>query len=135
MSATQPQTRPIGITILAIVAVLATVASIVVGSDLIETGTTVPGAISRLGGLAPVLGVVMILVGALNLVLAYGFWTLKSWGWPLGVGLWAANIVLNVLQYLNDSNVLIPMGISVIVGVAVLYYLFRPHVKAAFGRT
>ena len=134
MQATQPSTRPMGITILAVVAVLATVFSFIAGSDLIGTGTTT-GATSRLGGLAPILGIVMILAGALNLVLAYGFWTLKSWGWPLGVGLWAASIVFDVLQYLNDNSLLITMVISVIISVVVLYYLFRPHVKAAFGQT
>jgi len=133
MQATQPSARPIGITILAVLAVLATVLSVIVASDLIGTGTTT-GSTSRLGGLAPVLGVVLILVGALNLVLAYGFWTLKSWAWPLGVGLWAASIVLDVLQYLNDNSLLVTMAISVLIGVAVLYYLFRPQVKAAFGR-
>lgn len=134
MQATQPSTRPLGITILAIVAVLAVVLSYAAGSDLIRTGTTTD-ATSRLGGLAPVVGIVMILVGALNLALAYGFWTLKSWAWPLGVGLWAASIVLDVLQYLNDNTLLITMAISVLIGVAVLYYLFRPHVKAAFQQT
>ena len=134
MQATQPSTRPIGITVLAIVAVLATVMSVIAGTDLIGAGTTT-GATSRLGGLAAVVGVVMILAGALNLVLAYGFWTLQSWAWPLGVGLWAASIVLDVLQYLNDNSLLITMAISVLISVAVLYYLFRPDVKAAFART
>jgi hypothetical protein len=68
-------------------------------------------------------------------VLGYGFWTLKPWAWTLGVGLQGAGIALNILQFVNDSTQLVSAIISIAISVAILWYLFQPHVKAAFGRS
>jgi uncharacterized membrane protein len=69
-----------------------------------------------------------------NFVVAYGYWRLEPWAWPLGIVTWVATIVSSVLQYMNDNTILVSMAVSVIIALLVLYYLFRPHVRAAFGR-
>jgi hypothetical protein len=51
------------------------------------------------------------------------------------VGLQAAGIVIDILQFVNDSTQLVSAIISIAIAAAILWYLFQPHVKAAFGRT
>ena len=133
-----PIARPIGVTVLAILAAIGGVLLILSGLTL----AGISGAIADtgLGGMATVVGFVVILVGVLYLVLTYGLWTLKPWAWTLGVGLQGASILLTIIQLIGQM--LAPSASSPIVGAvvalaiptAILFYLFRPHVKAAFGR-
>jgi Predicted membrane protein (DUF2127) len=126
--------RPTGITVLAILAAIGGVFGILGGLALISVGTVVATS-SGLGGLAAVLGLIALAYGILSLVLAYGFWTLQPWAWTLGVGLEVAGIVINVLQYINNSSALGGTIFSIAINAIVLWYLYQPNVKAAFGRT
>ena len=132
MSVAQTRTRPIGITILAVVALLGGLLNILVGTDLLGLS----GATSASdGSLAVPVGVLMLLSGALFLVDAYGLWALKAWGWTLAVVLMVLAFVLNLLQYLNDNTLLVPMVVSAVIPAVILWYLFQPSVKAAFDRS
>jgi Predicted membrane protein (DUF2127) len=126
--------RPTGITVLAILAAIGGVFGILGGLALISVGTVVATS-SGLGGLAAVLGLIALAYGILSLVLAYGFWTLQPWAWTLGVGLEVAGIVINVLQYINNTSALGGTIFSIAINAIVLWYLYQPNVKAAFGRT
>jgi uncharacterized membrane protein (DUF2068 family) len=121
--------RPTGVTILAVLAAIGGVFGIIGGLALVGFGGAVAGA-----GLAMIVGLFLLVYGVLALFLAYGFWTLKPWAWTLGVGLQAAGIVLNILQFVNDSKQLVSAIVSIAIAAVVLWYLFQPHVKAAFGR-
>jgi hypothetical protein len=126
--------RPTGITVLAILAAIGGVFGILGGLALIGVGTVVASS-TGLGGLAAILGLIALAYGILSLVLAYGFWTLQPWAWTLGVGLEVAGIVINVLQYINNSSALGGTIFSIAINAIVLWYLSQPNVKAAFGRT
>jgi uncharacterized membrane protein (DUF2068 family) len=126
--------RPTGITVLAILAAIGGVFGILGGLALIGVGTVVATS-SGLGGLAAILGLIALAYGILSLVLAYGFWTLQPWAWTLGVGLEVAGIVINVLQYINNTSALGGTIFSIAINAIVLWYLYQPNVKAAFGRT
>jgi uncharacterized membrane protein (DUF2068 family) len=126
--------RPTGITVLAILAAIGGVFGILGGLALIGVGTVVASS-TGLGGLAAILGLIALAYGILSLVLAYGFWTLQPWAWTLGVGLEVAGIVINVLQYINNSSALGGTIFSIAINAIVLWYLYQPNVKAAFGRT
>jgi uncharacterized membrane protein (DUF2068 family) len=126
--------RPTGITILAVLAAIGGIFGVLGGLALIGIGSIV-ATTSGLGGLAALLGVVALMYGVLSLVLAYGFWTLKPWAWTLGVGLEVAGIVINVLQYLNNTSAIGGTIISIAINAVVLWYLYQPSVKAAFGRS
>ena len=43
-------------------------------------------------------------------------------------------ILQAVLQYMNNNTQLVNMVISIAIAGVILWYLFQPHVKAAFGR-
>jgi hypothetical protein len=126
--------RPTGVTILAILAFIGGIFGLLGGLALVGFSGLVAASGVAGGGFATILGVLLLVYGALALVLGYGFWTLKPWAWTLGVGLQGAGIVLNGLQFINDSTRLVSAIISIAISVAILWYLYQPHVKAAFGR-
>jgi len=127
-----PMTRPMGITIVAIVFVIGLILNIAVATDLLGLTGGIPA--SERGELAVPVGAVLLISGVLELVAAYGLWTLRPWGWTLAVVLMAAAFVKNILQYLNDNSLLIAMIVSAIIPALILWYLFRPHVRSAFRR-
>ncbi|SRR5579875_855562 len=100
--------RPAGITILAILAGLAGLVSIGLG-----VGASFFG-----------FGSFFVLIGLIELGVAFGFWTGAPWGWWLGI----IGAVLDIISILS-LNVL-----GLIIGIVILYYLTRPHVKAWFRR-
>ena len=71
---------------------------------------------------APVLaglGGLFILIGLVELLLAWGLYTGKNW----------ARIVAIIFAILG----LLAIPIGTIISIIILYYLTRPHVKAFFG--
>jgi uncharacterized membrane protein len=65
------------------------------------------------------LGALYILIGVVDLLLAWGLYTGQNW----------ARIVAIVFAIL--SLLAVPLG--TIIGIIILYYLTRPNVKAFFG--
>ena len=116
--------RPLGITIMAVLSAIGGIFGLL--AALVFFG---------LGGIAFVGGLIILAYSLLSLAVAYGFWTLQPWAWPLGVGVQALGIVQAVLQFLNDGSNFFSLLISLAIAGVILWYLFQPHVKAAFGRT
>ena len=127
---TQPTTRerPLGVTILAILAAIGGVLGLLGSVALL-------GLFSAAGGLYMILGLLTIVLSVLYLVFAYGAWTLQPWGWTLGVGLAAASVVITLIGLTQGTQELVGALISLAISGVILYYLFQPDVKAAFGRT
>jgi len=66
----------------------------------------------------------LVIVGLISLAVAYGFWTGSGWGWWLG-------IILAILQIVSIFSLNV---IGFIIGIIMVYYLTRPHVKAWFHK-
>lgn len=132
----QPATapaRPQGVTILAVLAAIGGVLGLLAGIFALGIGGAVAaGGSGALGGLVSLLGIVAIVQGVLALAFAYGAWTLKPWAWMLGIVAFGLSLVLAVLGIINGD--FSGQIISALIAVAILYYLFTPNVKAAFGR-
>jgi hypothetical protein len=136
VSASSP-TRPTGVTILAILAVIGGVLPILVGLTLLGFGGVVYlGDTSVEGSAASVVAWLIVLIGVASLIIAWGFWTLKSWAWLIGVILYAIEIVNVIVAYftVTDSNIVSTIILLIVPGL-ILYYLLRPGVRAAFGRS
>jgi len=84
-----------------------------------------------MAGWAAAVGFVYLLVSAGQIVFAYAGWQMRRWAWPVGVSVAIAWGVANAVAFGASL-------ITAIVGpgcmIVILYYLFLPHVKAAFGR-
>ncbi len=125
--------RPTGITILAILSAIGGVLGLLAALAFLTVGTAVVG--SGLGGFVFVAGILILAYSVLSLILAFGFWGLKPWAWPLGIGVQALGIVQTLLQFANNSSNITSLVIGLGIAAFILWYLFQPHVKAAFGRT
>jgi uncharacterized membrane protein (DUF2068 family) len=111
------RSRPLGITIIAIIVAIYGILGIVGGIALL--------------GISATAGIITLILGVLELVLAWGLWSLRSWAF------WAA-VVVEILALINSIYALtLGSSFSAIIGIlialAVLIYLFAdPNVRAAF---
>jgi uncharacterized membrane protein (DUF2068 family) len=82
------------------------------------------------GGLAAV-GGVMLALAILSFVVAYGLLKGRSWAWTLTVILAIISVAVNAISIATGN-----LGgiVSIIISGVILYYLYRPHVKAYFGK-
>jgi hypothetical protein len=127
--------RPTGVTIIAVLSAIGGVFGLLASVALLGFGGAIAGATGLTGGVLVVAGLIVLVYSVLSLVLAYGFWTLQPWAWPLGVGVEILGIVQAILQFMNDTRQVISLVISLAIAGVIIWYLFQPHVKAAFGRT
>lgn len=130
--------RPLSVTILAILAAVGGIGA-VLG---VLAGAFVIHGLDSLDATDATIVIPALALAALYLAFAYGAWTLKSWGWTLGVVIGAASIVYMAAvlvrgwaDLMRDAPPLALMSVLVAVIAAVgLFFLFRPDVRAAFGR-
>ncbi len=125
--------RPTGVTIIAILAFISGILTLVGGFGMIAAGAYLGGmaaaqGLPGFGAMFAVLGAVLVVLGLLYLVLGWGFWTGKEWAWILGVVLSIIGIIMGILSITNGGI------ISIIIDGIILYYLYQPHVKEFFGR-
>ena len=120
--------RPTGITILSVLAGLSGISWLLVGFAAMGLGALVAG------GLGAIFGLALLAFAGLNLALAWGFWTMKPWGWPLGVAVAGAGIVVAILWFIIASTGIVSTIISIAIDGGILYYLNQPTIKALFGR-
>ncbi len=140
--------RPTGVLVIAVVAALAGVADIFAGLGDIAIGG---GFISDLGfgatldGIMTIAGLVLVLIGVLALVTGFGLWLGRHWAWLIA-RLWASlcviiGLVSAGLSLLGDTltsqivAAIVAAVVPAIIAAVVLWYLYRPDVRAAFGRT
>ncbi len=135
--------RPLGVTILAILAMISGILTIIGGIAFISLGPLLSmaahrgaGAALALSFIAPfgtALGAVFVVIGIISLIVGWGLWKGSSWAWYLSVILLAISLISSVAQ-MALAPVMAGGGIvSIIIDVVILYYLFRPHVKEFFG--
>jgi hypothetical protein len=137
--------RPTGVTIIAILNIIGGILMVVGGLSSMALGAvlplqqqnTVPGADASsipadlLGGGAIAVGAVLLGLGVLSSIVAYGLLTGKSWAWPLTVVLAIISIVLNVISLVAGN---VGAIVSIAISAVILYYMHRPQVKAYFGK-
>jgi hypothetical protein len=132
---------------MAVVAGIAGAADILAGLGDIGMGGGFLGDLgfgATLDGIMTGVGLVLVAVGALGLATAFGLWRGRNWAW-LVARLWASlciivGIVGVALSLLSDRIVteilaaMIGAAVPAVVAAVVLWYLYQPNVKAAFGR-
>ncbi|HEX7496411.1 MAG TPA: hypothetical protein VF349_07235 [Candidatus Limnocylindrales bacterium] len=124
--------RPVGVTILAILAGLFGAVSILAGCALLALTFSVKDAgTTGFAGLIGVVGIGLFIGGIPFCVLSYGAWKLRPWAWPLA-------LVVAVLHVGASFALLRVSPLEAILGIAIfaslIYYLWQPHVRRAFGQ-
>jgi len=95
------------------------------------------GGATALSGAAPeppILGVVVLIFAIFGLALGWGFLTGKGWAWMIGVLTYLLSLPLGVPEIALGGVGSFGGAVRVVVGILILYYLTRPHVKAFFGK-
>jgi len=115
--------RPTGVTILAILEIISGIIAIAAGL-LIATISSVIGI--EFGAIGGIISAIVIALGVASFVMAWGLLQGKSWAWTF-------TLVLTIISLIFDLAGVNLVGL-IIEGV-ILYYLFRPNVKAFFGKS
>ena len=109
--------RPLGVTIIAILAILGGIGSLVGGIALVA--------------IIPILGAVLIIIGLAYFGVAYGLWKGLKWAWII-------TLIVTVIAFISGLGSIIVGNVGAIIPVIIngiiIYYLFQPNVKAYFGR-
>jgi hypothetical protein len=83
------------------------------------------------GGFGIAIGAVLVAIAIVSFIVAYGLLKGKGWAWTVTVILSIISIVLNAISIATGN---IGGIVSIIISGIILYYLYRPHVKAYFGK-
>ena len=98
------------------------------------------------GSIGLIIGGIVLAVGIGYLVVSYGLLKGKGWAWIVTLVLSIIAIIVQIISAITTANALFSYDINTswagiishIIGIAInaviIYYLFRPHVKAFFGK-
>lgn len=123
----QTNVRPTGVTILSILFALESLLFIIGGIGALGIGALL-GPIGA--GLGIIVGGFLILLGLIGLFVAWGLWTGRGWARTIAIILAILGLLLTALGAIG----LEPMSIiGLLINIVILWYLFRPHVKAYYS--
>jgi hypothetical protein len=131
----QPKTRPTGVTILGILGIISGALLLFAGLIFAGLAAISPGMDAGMfggvvGALIGILGAVFIALGVAYFFVAWGLLKGKPWAWTVTLILTIIDIAVGVVSIIaNPASI-----IGLIINGIILYYLFRPHVKAYFGK-
>ena len=107
--------RPLGVTIVAILTAIGGLIFLGSGLTLLIIG----------------FGFLLLVLGIAYLVMAYGLWNGRGWAWTITLILSVIGIIVAIASIVAGN---VSAIISIIIHAVVIYYLYRPNVKAFFGK-
>lgn len=142
--------RPIGVIIIAVLQLIGSIMSLLVGLGILifrdaflqmlsqspefqQSAQDLPPGV--LGGVATFTGVVMLIASLIGFLLAYGLFTLKGWAWIVTLIFSALGILSNLSSIITGQTNRGFAVIQLVISIVIVYYLWRPEVKRAFGRS
>ena len=126
MTSTQSKPkRPLGVTIIAIVAAAGGLLSLFGGASVLSGMASGPVALAY----------IVIIFGILGLALGGGFFTGVKWAWMAGIIIYIVSIGLGIAEIIYGGNVgQIGGTIRTLAGIILPVYLLRPGPKSFFGK-
>ncbi len=113
--------RPLGVTVIGAIAVVGGLFGIL-------------GGLTALSGAEPaILGAVVLVFAFFGFLLGWGFLAGRGWAWALGILVYVLSLPLGLAEISLGGAGSFGGGVRVVLGLLILYYLMRPHVKAFFG--
>jgi hypothetical protein len=125
--------RPLGVTVLAVLAVLEGLLAFVAAMALMFAGVLGSAGGASNGGTAVVVGAAMFALSMVSLGLGLGFWLQKAWAWGAAFMVFAVVVVLNLATVMFLGASLFSIVVPVAVAAGVMWYLTQPATKAALG--
>lgn len=120
-----------GIALAALASVFPLVASTGDQASMLQSQipSTIP--VEYLGIASLSVGTILIIIGIVSLIVAYGLFKAKKWAWTANVALSIISIAVGIASIAAGS---IGSIVGIVISAAILYYLYRPHVKEYFGK-
>lgn len=124
---------PGGVAIIAGLSIASGVASLFLGP--LAAAGLVP-ALDLAAELLPFYGALVAVTGIASIIIAYGIFTKKRWAWFWGViGLFVSAIWAGIeLNLRPDITSQVTFAAGIVVYSIMIYYMYRPHVRAHFGK-
>lgn len=125
--------RPMGVTILAVLALIGGVLGVIGSIVLFGLGGVASTVSGGLGGMTMLFAILGLAQAVLSIAFGVGAWSLQPWAWMLGVVAMGLSVALTVVSMIITGfgfNYIISLAIAAVV----LYYLFTPEVRRAFGK-
>ena len=116
--------RPFGVTLLAILVIISGVIAIVGGIFFATIASLLD--IDFLEAMSGIFAGILVAIGIASFVMAWGLLDGRPWAWTATLVL----TIISIIFELASANF-----VGLIIDAIVLYYLFRPHVKAFFGKS
>jgi hypothetical protein len=142
---TTTKPRPTGVTIIAILNIISGIIMLIGGLGLAAIGSILPAmttfdpnasgqmAVAGLLGVGGVaVGGILIILGIISFIVAWGLLKGRGWAWTVTVILSVISIVIGIISIVGGNFGSI---INIIIAGIIIYYLYRPHVKAYFGKS
>ena len=127
--------RPLGVTILAAVFAFGAIGGLLVAAALVLGVVDVASiGLTTTGLSATSVGLGIVVYTAAAVVFAYGAWTLRRWGWLLGVLFLVGSVVSDIAGGALGWQPVPAAAAQVLVGLLVLAYWLRRSVRMAFLR-
>ena len=133
--------RPTGITVIAVVAVIYGIFNLLLallgllGSALKASG--IAGAAVKYSAATLIYATISdAILGILLLVFGIGALRLKGWAWTVGVAALVLDIVRQIVGLVMQgisAGALVRDVITIALALFLIWYLFRPNVRGAFG--
>ena len=117
------QSRPLGVSIIAALQILGGIIYIAAAFLFGSIGLMGGGGMDAMGG--SFVTAIFVGIAIPCFIMSWGLLKGKSWAWTITLILTIIGLVMSIISL----NI-----IGVIIDVIILYYLFRPHVKAYFGK-
>ncbi|MBS7631789.1 zinc-ribbon domain-containing protein [Candidatus Bathyarchaeota archaeon] len=126
--------RPLGVTILVILEILSSMLFLLGGVGLMLLDNFIEPQILDIPelqyltelGIIQLIGLIVIILSLSSLVVSWGLWTGRRWGWTL-------SLIFAILGGLSGI-ISLPIGIgNLVLNIFIIWYLLEPHVKAFYG--
>jgi hypothetical protein len=134
--------RPTGITILAVIAIIYGVFSLLLallgllGSALLAANF---GHVAYTAGQLVYATISDAVLGVLYLAFGIGALRLKGWAWTVGIVALVLDVVRQLVGFVITQGFgptrIVGATITTVIALLLLWYLFRPNVRAAFGKS
>lgn len=122
--------RPTGVTIIAALYIISALILIIEGLAL---AFLVTGILGLGGGLGLAAGLPVIIIGIIDLIIAWGLLSLKRWARIVAIIFAILSLISGLMGLFSPSLITLVMSlVTVIVNILILWYLFKPEVKSAF---
>lgn len=140
--------RPTGVTVLGWIAIVFGIFGVLAGlfgaigslgalawgaASLGAAGVRTGAPITLYAGIGVAVSLWLLIMSILEIVFGAGTLGLRPWAWTIGVWWCYISAVGNLLSIFSRGNFFGAL-IGILVAIALLYYLFREDVRAAFGK-